>query len=178
MAGIISSRMDATCNMHNALRNISGYACGVNAPLQRIPGNTGCEIQFCDVEPVTSSYTSRIHYGRFTDDIADEISKVGYWGIASFNDDGLPSADQESAVLARPAPPGWTSAAAKSGDAVSSSSTPISTPDPTSSPTSSPGSSHTPSAGPGSSYHTGHSHTGLKAWAVTALIAMGFVIAL
>jgi hypothetical protein len=85
MAGIGWS--DATCNTHNALRNISDYACGVtfsfkdsenppdmhygvvslqrccdevNAPVMRIPGNTGCEIQFCLVEAVTSSYTETV----------------------------------------------------------------------------------------------------------------------
>ncbi|KAI1127821.1 hypothetical protein F5Y10DRAFT_241856 [Nemania abortiva] len=93
MAGITPSWMDATCNSHNALRNISGYACGVsfsfkdpenppdmhygvvslqkccdkvNAPVLRIPGNTGCEIQFCTVEPVTSSYTETVYYGYAT----------------------------------------------------------------------------------------------------------------
>ncbi|KAI0097336.1 hypothetical protein GGR51DRAFT_541411 [Nemania sp. FL0031] len=93
MAGIVPSLMDTTCNSHNALRNISGYACGVsfsfkdpdnppdmhygvvslqkccdkvNAPVLRIPGNTGCEIQFCTVEPVTSSYTETIYYGYAT----------------------------------------------------------------------------------------------------------------
>ncbi|KAI0546180.1 hypothetical protein F4679DRAFT_558738 [Xylaria curta] len=93
MAGIAPSLMDATCNTHNALRNITGYACGVtfsfkdsdnppdmhygvvslqkccdkiNAPVMRIPGNTGCEIQFCLAEPVTSSYTRTVQYGYAT----------------------------------------------------------------------------------------------------------------
>ncbi|OTA68047.1 hypothetical protein K449DRAFT_430163 [Hypoxylon sp. EC38] len=88
MAGILGSYSDGTCNTHNALRNISAYACGVtfsfkdsenppdmhyavvslqkccdkvNSPVFRIPGNTGCEIQFCDVPEVTSTYTSTIH---------------------------------------------------------------------------------------------------------------------
>ncbi|KAI1414403.1 hypothetical protein F5Y13DRAFT_158492 [Hypoxylon sp. FL1857] len=88
MAGILSSYSDSTCNTHNALRNISAYACGVtfsfkdssnppdmhyavvslqkccdkvNSPVLRIPGNTGCEMQFCDVPIVTSSYTSTIY---------------------------------------------------------------------------------------------------------------------
>ncbi|KAI1263713.1 hypothetical protein F5Y18DRAFT_393930 [Xylariaceae sp. FL1019] len=93
MAGIVDSLSDSTCNAHNALKNVSGYACGVtflfkdavdppdmhygvvslqrccdkaNAPLLRIPGNTGCEIQFCDVQPVTSSYTETVVYGYAT----------------------------------------------------------------------------------------------------------------
>ncbi|KAI0110551.1 hypothetical protein F4776DRAFT_393683 [Hypoxylon sp. NC0597] len=88
MAGILGSYSDSTCNTHNALRNISAYACGVtfsfkdpenppdmhyavvslqkccdkvNSPVFRIPGNTGCEMQFCDVPVVTSSYTSTIY---------------------------------------------------------------------------------------------------------------------
>ncbi|KAI0453507.1 hypothetical protein F5B21DRAFT_279243 [Xylaria acuta] len=93
MAGIAPGLMDATCNSHNALRNISGYACGVtflfkdsenppdmhygvvslqrccdkvDAPVLRIPGNTGCEIQFCVVDPITSSYTETVHYAYAT----------------------------------------------------------------------------------------------------------------
>ncbi|KAI0143409.1 hypothetical protein GGR57DRAFT_364605 [Xylariaceae sp. FL1272] len=93
MAGILGSLSDSTCNAHNALKNVSGYACGVtflfkdaadppdmhygvvslqrccdkaNATLLRIPGNTGCEMQFCDVQPVTSSYTETIVYGYAT----------------------------------------------------------------------------------------------------------------
>ncbi|KAI1749095.1 hypothetical protein F4782DRAFT_316496 [Xylaria castorea] len=93
MAGIAPSLMDATCNTHNALRNISGYACGVtfsfkdsenppdmhygvvslqkccdkvNASVLRIPGNTGCEIQYCLVDPVTSSYTETVQYAYAT----------------------------------------------------------------------------------------------------------------
>ncbi|KAI1505749.1 hypothetical protein F5X99DRAFT_428851 [Biscogniauxia marginata] len=89
MAGILSSYSDSTCNTHNALRNITGYACGVTfsfkpgqgpppdmhyavvslqeccargpgaaapppPPVLRVPGNTGCEMQFC-VVPVTST---------------------------------------------------------------------------------------------------------------------------
>lgn len=79
MAGILGSFSDARCNTHNALRDISGHACGVTfvfkdvadppamgspAPyavpslaeccakvgvgsVLRVPGNTGCEMQFC-----------------------------------------------------------------------------------------------------------------------------------
>ncbi|KAI1103516.1 hypothetical protein F4804DRAFT_229408 [Jackrogersella minutella] len=90
MAGILGSYTDNTCNSHNALRNISGYACGVtfsfkdtddppdmhyavvslqeccvkvDQPVLRIPGNTGCEMQFCNVPIVTSSYTDTIGGG-------------------------------------------------------------------------------------------------------------------
>ncbi|KAI1452375.1 hypothetical protein F4805DRAFT_30640 [Annulohypoxylon moriforme] len=93
MAGILGSYSDSTCNSHNALQNISEYACGVtfqfkssdnppdmhygvvslqkccdkvNQPVMRIPGNTGCEMQFCEVPAVTSSYTSTIIYGEVT----------------------------------------------------------------------------------------------------------------
>ncbi|OTA99058.1 hypothetical protein M426DRAFT_325463 [Hypoxylon sp. CI-4A] len=93
MAGILGSYSDSTCNTHNALQNISGYACGVtfsfrdsdnppdmhygvvtlqeccdmvNRPVMRIPGNTGCEIQFCDLAPVTSTTTYTIEYGYAT----------------------------------------------------------------------------------------------------------------
>ncbi|KAI0593031.1 hypothetical protein F4775DRAFT_51541 [Biscogniauxia sp. FL1348] len=91
MAGILSSYSDSTCNTHNALRNISGYACGVtfsfkssprpdllhyavpalssccaqapdSPPVLRIPGNTGCEMQFCVVSPVTSTHTYTYYY--------------------------------------------------------------------------------------------------------------------
>ncbi|KAI0968620.1 hypothetical protein F4678DRAFT_481828 [Xylaria arbuscula] len=80
MAGISPSRTDEPCNTHNTLSNITNYASGVtfifkdadnppdmhygvvslqrccdkvNAPLMRIPGNTGCEMQFCLVDAVT-----------------------------------------------------------------------------------------------------------------------------
>ncbi|KAK9424809.1 putative XPG-I domain-containing protein [Seiridium unicorne] len=88
MSGLLNG--DATCNTHNALKNISEYACGVtfsfknngftgfedgyavvslqeccnkvNASVLRIPGNTGCEMQFCEVPAVTSSYTETMNY--------------------------------------------------------------------------------------------------------------------
>jgi hypothetical protein len=90
MAGILGSYTDATCNTHNALRNVSAYACGVsftfntdnftgfgdgyavvslqeccakvNATVMRIPGNTGCEMQFCEVPTETTSSTQTINY--------------------------------------------------------------------------------------------------------------------
>ncbi|KAI1091763.1 hypothetical protein F5B19DRAFT_254352 [Rostrohypoxylon terebratum] len=102
MAGILSSHSDSTCNSHNALQNISEYACGVsfrfkdsdnppdmhyavvslerccdkvNQPVMRIPGNTGCEIQFCEVPAVTSSYTSTIIYGGATEMAAPTVTQ-------------------------------------------------------------------------------------------------------
>ncbi|KAI1372784.1 hypothetical protein F4677DRAFT_241429 [Hypoxylon crocopeplum] len=93
MAGIFGSYSDSTCNSHNALRNISGYACGVTfsfkssenppdmhyavvslqeccdkvgAPVLRIPGNTGCEMQFCDVPEATSSFSQSVFYAYAT----------------------------------------------------------------------------------------------------------------
>ncbi|KAI2613385.1 hypothetical protein GGR54DRAFT_326632 [Hypoxylon sp. NC1633] len=93
MAGILGGYSDSTCNSHNALRNISAYACGVTisfkdsnnppdmhyavisvqeccnmvgAPVMRIPGNTGCEMQFCDVPLATSSFSRSVIYGYAT----------------------------------------------------------------------------------------------------------------
>ncbi|KAI1770075.1 hypothetical protein F4818DRAFT_434342 [Hypoxylon cercidicola] len=95
MAGILGSYTDGTCNTHNALRNISAetYACGVTftfkdsdsppdmhygvvtlqeccamvgAPVLRIPGNTGCEMQFCEVPAATSSFSRSVVYGYAT----------------------------------------------------------------------------------------------------------------
>lgn len=94
MAGILSSYSDGTCNTHNALKNISAYACGVtfsfksdqftgfgdgygvvsleeccakvNAPVMRIPGNTGCEMQFCEVPAEAITSTKTINYAYAT----------------------------------------------------------------------------------------------------------------
>ncbi|CAJ2506474.1 Uu.00g006040.m01.CDS01 [Anthostomella pinea] len=93
MSGILGSYSDSTCNTHNALRNITEYACGVtftykdtafppdmhygvvslqkccdevNAPVMRIPGNTGCEMQFCHVPEATTSSTYTVEYGYAT----------------------------------------------------------------------------------------------------------------
>ncbi|KAI3318753.1 hypothetical protein HD806DRAFT_510856 [Xylariaceae sp. AK1471] len=236
MAGIVPSLMDAKCNTHNALQNISGYACGVTfafkdsenppdmhygvvslqrccdevkAPLLRIPGNTGCEIQYCVVEPVTSSYTETIYYGYATgsgtaaqtpapsvttdarigppeavtncmlfvyegdlpDDISEKVSDASSWSVVRFYDDELPPEDVSAAVLASPAPPSWTSAAANPWDKVSPNSTPAT-------PTSSP--KHTPasSAGHGSSCHNEIGQTSLIVWTVTALATIGLIISL
>ncbi|KAI1206861.1 uncharacterized protein F4807DRAFT_437491 [Annulohypoxylon truncatum] len=102
MAGILGSYSDSTCNTHNALQNISEYACGVtfqfkssdnppdmhyavvslqkccakaNQPVMRIPGNTGCEMQFCELPAVTSSYTSTILYGGATQTAAPTVTQ-------------------------------------------------------------------------------------------------------
>ncbi|KAI0157988.1 hypothetical protein GGR52DRAFT_182640 [Hypoxylon sp. FL1284] len=93
MAGILGSYSDPTCNTHNALQNISTYACGVtfsfkdsdhppdmhygvvtlqeccdkvNAPVMRIPGNTGCEMQYCEVPEATSSYSESVFFAYAT----------------------------------------------------------------------------------------------------------------
>jgi hypothetical protein len=94
MAGVLGSHTDASCNTHNALRNVSEYACGVsfefkhdgfdgfkdgyavvalqqccaaaNVTLMRIPGNTGCEIQYCEVPAVLTAYTQTIEYAYAT----------------------------------------------------------------------------------------------------------------
>lgn len=88
MAGILDG--DSSCGTHNALRNITNYACGVsfsfksngftgfedgyavvslqeccdkvNASVLRIPGNIACEMQFCEVPQATTSYTETINY--------------------------------------------------------------------------------------------------------------------
>lgn len=94
MAGILGrSSSDSTCNVHNVMRNVSGYACGVTftykdpanppkfnsyaavelqeccamagSPVLRIPGNTGCEMQFCEVPGAMSTYTTT-EYNRLT----------------------------------------------------------------------------------------------------------------
>ncbi|KAK6954546.1 hypothetical protein Daesc_004513 [Daldinia eschscholtzii] len=94
MSGILGSQSDSTCNTHNALRNISQYACGVtftfksnadpppdmhygvvslqkccdkaNRPVMRIPGNTGCEIQFCELPDTTTTVTKTVNYAYAT----------------------------------------------------------------------------------------------------------------
>ncbi|GAW19377.1 hypothetical protein ANO14919_088630 [Xylariales sp. No.14919] len=192
MNGIVSS--SATCNTHNALRNISEYACGVtflfsdsanppdmhygvvslqrccdmvHAPVLRIPGNTACEIQFCEVDGVTSSYTETVYHasttgsgtatrapapsvtegatigppeklenclrfvyeGDLPDGISDRISYASSWSVVRFYDDELPPDEVRAAVLASPAPPSWTSAAADPFDKwLSGSSAPTATP--------------------------------------------------
>ncbi|KAI0467929.1 hypothetical protein F4859DRAFT_219845 [Xylaria cf. heliscus] len=241
MAGIASSWTDATCNTHNALRNISGYACGVtfsfknsddppdmhygvvslqkccdkvDAPLLRIPGNTGCEIQFCVVDPVTSSYTETVRYayatgtgtaaqtpapyvtegatigppeevencmrfvyeGDVPDDVADRISDASSWSVVRFYDDELPPDEVSSAVLASPAPPSWTSAAANPWDKFFSSNAATTG----TAATSTPLSQHTPSSS--ARRVGGHSiqrdWIGLEVWAIAAVAVMGLVVAL
>ncbi|TGJ79722.1 hypothetical protein E0Z10_g9039 [Xylaria hypoxylon] len=189
MSSIVPSSTYATCNAHNALRNISDYACGVtfsfkdsenppdmhfgvvslqrccgmvNAPVLRIPGNTACEIQFCEVDRVTSSYTKTIYHAHATgpgtaahtpsptvtegatigppeeadncmrfvyegdlpDEVSDQILYASRWSAVRFYDDELPLEEVSAALLASPAPPSWSSAAAvaDSGDEWLSSS--------------------------------------------------------
>ncbi|KAH8158055.1 hypothetical protein CIB48_g10188 [Xylaria polymorpha] len=238
MAGIIPSLTDATCNSHNALRNISGYACGVtfsfkdsenppdmhygvvslqrccdkvNAPVLRIPGNTGCEMQFCTVDPVTSSYTETVQYGYATgtgtaaqtpapyvtegarigppeevencikfvyegdlpDNVSDQISDALGWSVVRFYDDELPLKDVSTAILASPAPPSWTSAAANPWDKLISSSGATTTPTSTSSSQATPSSSaHRVGA-----YAIQRDWMGLKVWAIAAVAMMGLVVA-
>ncbi|RYC55643.1 hypothetical protein CHU98_g10561 [Xylaria longipes] len=236
MAGIAPSLMDATCNSHNALRNISGYACGVtfsfrdtenppdmhygvvslqkccdkvNAPVLRIPGNTGCEIQFCVADPVTSSYTETINYayatgtgtaahtpppsvtegvrigpppevencmsfvykGDLPDDVSDQISDASSWSVVRFYDDELPPEEESAAVLAIPAPPSWTSAAADPWDKLRSSSV---------TPTSTSSSQTTPSAAADriGGHSIQHDWIGFEMWAIAAITVIGLVVAL
>ncbi|KAI0835200.1 hypothetical protein F5Y06DRAFT_140698 [Hypoxylon sp. FL0890] len=232
MAGILGSYSDSTCNTHNALRNISAYACGVtfsfkdstnppdmhyavvslqkccdkvNSPVFHIPGNTGCEMQFCDVPVVTSSYTSTIYgaatgtataaqtppptitegaeigwpqdvesclkfvyEGDLPTDIAKYISNADSWCVARMYDDELSPSEESAAVTASPAPPSWISAAvdpweaalsSESAAAASATASPISTND-------------------GRDRYTDQAASGVRIWAVAALMTIGFVAAL
>ncbi len=143
MAGINST--NPTCNTHNALRNVTGYACGTtftfrdaadppafgsNAvsaveaccalarrSVMRIPGNTGCEMQFCDVQAAaatatatatatTGTHTSTAtlwHYGEVTGASGTSLAfgptttvSVGDGGA----DEGVPPADVAACVAA------------------------------------------------------------------------------
>ncbi|KAI1135581.1 hypothetical protein F5Y05DRAFT_165759 [Hypoxylon sp. FL0543] len=233
MAGILGSYSDSTCNTHNALRNISAYACGVtfsfkdsanppdmhyavvslqeccdkvHSPVFRIPGNTGCEMQFCDVPVVTSSYTSSIYgaptgtgtaaryppptitegseigwpqnvesclkfvyEGDLPDDIAKDISNADSWCVARMYDDELSPSDVSAAVTASPAPPSWTSAAVDPWDAALASQRSASV-SATASPTST-------NSGRGI-YTDREAATGMRIWAVAALMTIGLVAAL
>lgn len=142
MAGIMSSTSDATCNTHNALRDITGYACGVTftykdaaappamdsyavpslasccskagaGPVLRIPGNRGCEMQFCVVSEPDDSLDGCLRFvyeGDLPDDVADRIAGASSWCTVRMYDD----ASDESAepVTASAAPPSWTETSA------------------------------------------------------------------
>ncbi|XDG01616.1 hypothetical protein ABKA04_001231 [Annulohypoxylon sp. FPYF3050] len=229
MAGILSSHSDSTCNSHNALQNISEYACGVsfrfkdsdnppdmhyavvslqrccdkvNQPVMRIPGNTGCEMQFCEVPAVTSSYTSTIIYGGATqtaaptvtqgsqvgwpddvescmkfvyegdlpDDIASKIYDADSWCLARMYDDELPSSEVSAAVTASAAPASWTSAAADPFANAFSSKGSSSSTSTTASPTS--------TSDGYARYADQRTASGIRSWALTALISVSLVVAL
>ncbi|KAI0189051.1 hypothetical protein F4808DRAFT_47488 [Astrocystis sublimbata] len=211
MAGIAPSQMDATCNSHNALRNITGYAMGVsftfkdsdnppdmhygvvslkeccdkmNRPLYRIPGNTGCEIQFCLADPVTTTRSNGeqitgpppdvdscmrfVYEGDVPSDVSDKIAYAGSWFVPRFYDDELPASQVKEFVLASPAPQSWTAAVHGSGwdeSPASSSATPTADP--------SPSSAHRV-VGP----LTLGDSIGLRVWATAAVAVMGLVAAL
>jgi hypothetical protein len=114
-----------------------------------------------------------VYEGDVPEDISDQISDAGSWSVVRFYDDELPEEEVRAAVLASPAPSSWTTAAANPYDSLFPSNTAATTSASTSSPQSTPS-----SAGRGSGYHTDYSHTSLKVWAVTALTAIGLVIAL
>ncbi|KAI1396254.1 hypothetical protein F4819DRAFT_144091 [Hypoxylon fuscum] len=222
MSGILG--YSETCNSHNALRNISGYACGVTfsfkdavspppdmhyavvslqeccakaaAPVLRIPGNTGCEMQFCAVPEATStrggsSSASRtevptvgppsavenclafVYEGDLPDDVARDIDYAGSWCVVRMYDTLIGPEDERAAVTAAPAPPSWTSAAvdpwavALSSESAASAS--ASAAAATAKPTSSNGN------GRAADQRTG---SGVRIWAVAALVTLGFVAAL
>ena len=149
MAGLLSSYSDATCNTHNALRDISGYACGVtfvykddsNPPAMgspapyavpslaeccakvgvdavlRIPGNTGCEMQFCVLpEPDDDVDTCMrfVYEGDLPDDVADGVAYVSSWCTVRMYDDA--SDEITEPVTASAAPPSWTETSESSSD--------------------------------------------------------------
>lgn len=141
MAGIISSSSDATCSTHNALRDIAGYACGVTftyrdaaaamdwyavpaiascctqaggGPVQRIPGNRGCEMQFCVVAEADDGLDGClrfVHEGDLPDDVGGRVASASSWCTVRMYDD----ASDESAepVTAGAPPPRWSEAGAK-----------------------------------------------------------------
>ncbi|RWA06907.1 hypothetical protein EKO27_g8200 [Xylaria grammica] len=170
----------------------------------RIPGNTACEIQFCEVDGVTSSYTETVYHasttgsgtatrapapsvtegatigppeklencmrfvyeGDLPDGISDRISYASSWSVVRFYDDELPPDEVRAAVLASPAPPSWTSAAADPFDKWLSGS---------SAPTATPG---LPQTTPSSSSSRGIRYptlTGLEVLAIAAISMIGFV---
>ncbi|KAI0844579.1 hypothetical protein F5Y00DRAFT_255885 [Daldinia vernicosa] len=211
MAGIVGSQSDSTCNTHNALRNISisSYACGVtfgfkstadpppdmhygvvslkeccdmaNRPLMRIPGNTGCEMQFCELPESTTSTTKTIgppgdvdNCMRFVyerdvpESVAKDIAFASSWCIVRMYDDELPDSEVSAAVTAAPAPPSWTTAAMDQFDVYFSTKSAAEA-----SATAAPKSSDGPKR-----YAEQSTSTGVKIWAVVALATLGLVAAL
>ncbi|KAI6084082.1 hypothetical protein F4821DRAFT_178743 [Hypoxylon rubiginosum] len=231
MAGILSSYTDGTCNTHNVLSNVSAYACGVTfsfkdsdnppdmhygvvslqeccdmvgSPVLRIPGNTGCEMQFCEVPEATSSFSHSVIYGYATgsgtaaqtpaptvtqgytvgpqadvencmyfvyasdvpEDIENQISDASPWCVVRMTDDSVSEDEEEAAVTASPAPPSWTSANGEPWEATLSSLMAASA---TAKPT---------STSNGNSRHAERSLSGVKIWAVAALVTLGLVAAL
>ncbi|KAF2967719.1 hypothetical protein GQX73_g5868 [Xylaria multiplex] len=189
--------------MHYGVVSLQRCCDMANAPVLRIPGNTACEIQFCEVDAITSSYTETIYYpyttgsgtaahtpsptvtqgvtigppeevescmrfvyeGDLPDDISDQISYASSWSVVRFYDDELRSEEVSAAVLASPAPPSWTSAAANPWDKWLSS---------TASPTPTSLSETTPSSSAcrGVSYPIELSQAHLKVWAIIAVAAV------
>ncbi|KAI0376532.1 hypothetical protein F5Y04DRAFT_209437 [Hypomontagnella monticulosa] len=234
MAGLLGSYSDSTCNTHNVLRNISEYACGVtfsfkdtadpppdmhyavvslqkccdkvNRPVMRVPGNTGCEIQFCEVPEVTSSYSYSVFYGYTTgsgtaaktpeptvtqgtisswpeevdncmrfvyegdlpENIAKDIENAGSWCAVRMYDDELSPSEEETAVTAAPAPPSWTTAAIDQWDLWMSSESAAKA-----------SATATPTSNSGHGIYTDNrSSTGVRIWAVAALVTLGLAAAL
>ncbi|KAJ8119534.1 hypothetical protein ONZ43_g3533 [Nemania bipapillata] len=177
--------------MHYGVVSLQTCCDKVNAPVLRIPGNTGCEIQFCVVEPVTSSYTQTIHYGYATGSgtaaqtpapsvtqgttigppiRADQISDASSWSVVRFYDDELPPEEVSAAVVASPAPPSWTSAAADPWAQSSASTTA----------TTLPSSQTTPSSSGRrrATYPIEPARLGFRLWAIAAVVVMAFVVTL
>ncbi|KAI4862379.1 hypothetical protein F4820DRAFT_430718 [Hypoxylon rubiginosum] len=232
MAGILGSYTDGTCNSHNALRNVSAYACGVTfsfkdsdsppdmhyavvtlqeccdmvgSPVLRVPGNTGCEMQFCEVPEATSSFSHSVVYGYATgsgtaaqtpeptvtqgftvgppadvencmyfvyerdvpENIEKQISDASPWCVVRMYDDSLSPSDEAAAVTASPAPPSWTSAAGEPWEAALSSELAASA------------TASSTSTSNGNSRHANErSSSGVRIWAVAALMTLSLVAAL
>lgn len=198
MSGILGSYSDSTCNTHNALRYIEGHACGAtfsyrssssppdmhyavvsiqkccdeyNATVLRIPGNIGCEMQFCNITQSSDDLYSCLSFvseSDLPDDIADKIANVGNWCTVRMYDDEVPLSEELSPVTASAAPPSWTEAAEAAANpfghtpSSSSSSEDAST---TSSPT---------STSRGHTYWTMLS--AMSIWTISLLMTFGLVV--
>ncbi|KAL7625864.1 hypothetical protein AAE478_005087 [Parahypoxylon ruwenzoriense] len=60
------SALDSPPDMHYAVVSLQKCCDKVNASVMRIPGNTGCEMQFCEVPEASSSYSYSVFYGYET----------------------------------------------------------------------------------------------------------------
>ncbi|KAI5857443.1 hypothetical protein GGS23DRAFT_342179 [Durotheca rogersii] len=206
MAGIVDA--NSTCSTRNALRNITDFACGVTfsyrswalesppdmqygvvslqqccdqvgARVQRIPGNTACEMQFCEVPGETmldgsigpprkvETCMTFVDETDLPEDIAQDITGASHWCVVRNYDDTLAASDDTVAVTAAEAPPSWTSAALH----------PLNVP--TVRPASSTaGAAPTPTNGGSGRYDSQRASDSLRIWTIAVLMFVGLVAAL